>query len=214
VYRRIVILLWFFGLVFAELLGIGLAYLAYMSDMNEVFSGSIADIIIISTRFLFLAYIARITSINLSSAIYKPLPRRSTQLLFLVALIFIVLLLDYSITVYTSSKPYEPQLMGYKYYAEQGALWCFPLKVAYYLSEITVMNYMYMLAKKAWKIFGKPIIAGMLFLVFGWALPHTFTKNVFVAVYAVALVIIFYSGYELTNSPLVPITLWFTVLLV
>jgi len=40
-------------------------------------------------------------------------------------------------------------------------------KVAYYLSEITVMNFMYIPAKKAWKIFDQPIIAGMVILVFG-----------------------------------------------
>lgn len=98
-YRRIIILLWLFGLVSAEPLGIGLAYLAYMSSMNEVFSGCIADAIIVSTKCLFLYYIARTASISLSSAIYKPLPRRSTQLLFLTTLVFIVLLLDYSITI-------------------------------------------------------------------------------------------------------------------
>ncbi len=57
-YGRMAILVWLFGLVFAELLGIGSAYLAYLSGVNEVFSGSIADIIIVSTRFIFLAYIA------------------------------------------------------------------------------------------------------------------------------------------------------------
>jgi len=51
---------------------------------------------------------------------------------------------------------YKPQLLGYSYYAECNALWGFPLKIAYYLSEIVVMNYMYILAKKAWK-FSKPL---------------------------------------------------------
>jgi len=213
-YKGMAILSWLFGLVFAELLGIGSAYLTYLSGVNEVFSGSIADAIIVSARFLFLSYIARVASVNLSSAIHKPLPKRSSQLLFLATLAFIVILLDYSVTVYTSNKPYKPQLIGYRYYAEQGAVWCFPLKVAYYLSEIIVKNFMYIPAKKAWKILNRPIIAGIVFLVLGWALPHVFTKSVFVAIYAIVLVVIFYSGYELTSSPLAPVILWFIVLLV
>ena len=100
-YGRMAILSWIFGLVLAELLGIGSAYLACLSGVNEVFSGSIADVITISARLLFLSYVARIASVSLSNAIYKPLPKRSSQLLFLATLAFIVILLDYSITLYT-----------------------------------------------------------------------------------------------------------------
>jgi len=39
-------------------------------------------------------------------------------------------------------------------------------------------------------------------------------KEYFVAIYAVVLVVNFYSGYELTNLPLAPVILWFMVLLV
>jgi hypothetical protein len=93
-------------------------------------------------------------------------------------------------------------------------LWGFPFKVAYYLSEIVVMNYMYMPAKKAWALSKPPITAGTLFLILGWAVPHIFTKDVVVALYAIALVILFYTGYEYTKSLITSIISWFIVLIV
>ncbi len=76
------------------------------------------------------------------------------------------------------------------------------------------MNYMYILAKKAWS-FSKPsITAGTVFLILGWAILHIFTKNVLVMLYAIALVLILYIGYEYTKSPITPIILWFTILIV
>ncbi|MCD6428425.1 MAG: hypothetical protein J7L12_02270 [Desulfurococcales archaeon] len=214
-YGKAAVLVWVLGLISAELLGIGSAYMARTFGVGEVFSGGVADIVTVSARLLFLAYVARATSVNFSNVIYKPLPSRSSQLILLAALVAVVGLLDYFITAYGSSRPYEPQLMGYEYYAERGAIWCFPFRVAYYLSEVVVvMNYMYVLAKKAWKLFNRPAAAGVAFLILAWALPHVFTKNVFVAAYAAILATILYVGYEFTGSPLTPIILWFAVLLV
>ena len=76
------------------------------------------------------------------------------------------------------------------------------------------MNYMNILAKKAWRFSKPPITAGTLFLILGWAVLHIFTKNILVALYAIVLVMIFYVGYEYTKSPITPIILWFTVLIV
>jgi len=76
------------------------------------------------------------------------------------------------------------------------------------------MNYMYILAKKAWEFAKYPITAGTIFLILGWAVPHLLTKNVLVMLYAMVLVIILYVGYEYTKSPITPTTLWFTILII
>ncbi len=211
-YGRAALLTWGLGFILAEFAGIGLAYLAYISGVGEVPSGSIADAVIVIVRFLFLVYMAKKVSVNLANAVCKPLPAKKHSLT-LIMLVAFTALLDYCLTVSTSGV-YKPQLLGYSYYAECNALWGFPLKIAYYLSEVVVMNYMYILAKKAWKFSKPPMTAGMVFLILGWAVLHAFTKNILVALYAVLLVVIFYTGYEYTGSPITPIILWFTVLMI
>ena len=211
-YKKAALLTWILGFALAELIGIGLSYLVYMQGIAKTFSRFISDIVIVGTRFLFLAYIAEMCSISLSNAIYKPFLLRRHLPLLLITVTFVAIL-DYSVTIIAMGA-YGPQLLGYGYYAEHGMLWGFPFKVAYYFSEIVVMNYMYILAKRAWSFPKSPITAGTLFLILGWAIPHIFTKDVMVALYAVALVILFYTGYEYTKSPITPIILWFTVLIV
>ena len=111
--------------------------------------------IIVVARFLFLTYIAKISRVSLANAIYKPsLTGKGLAILFIVATCTIIF--DYYITIIATNGAYEPQLLGYSYYLKQNMLWGFPLKIVYYFSEITVMNYMYILAKKAWS-FSKPL---------------------------------------------------------
>lgn len=212
-YRKALVLVWFFSFVLAELLGISLAYLVYLYSANEVVSGTLADIITVAVRFLSLAYIAKVVDISMSSAIYKPLPSRRSAPLLLI-LIAVVALIDYYVSSYGSGGIYEPQLLDYSRYVGRNVIWGFPFKITYYFSEITVMNYMYVLARRVWGELMGLITGGTLFLVLGWALLHVFTKNLIVAVYAVVLVLFFYTGYENTRSPLTPVILWFTVLIV
>ena len=211
-YRRAVLLTWGFSFILAELIGGGLAYLAYTRGAYEALSVAVADVAIVSLRLLFLIYIAGATLVSLANAVYNPLPAKRGLPVLLIAVMFVAVL-DYQVAVITGGS-YEPQLLDYGYYLERGALWGFPLKVAYYFSEIVAMNYVYVLAKMAWRPLKPPITAGTLFLVLGWALPHVFTKDVLVALYAAALVVVFYVSYEYTETPVTPVVLWFTVLIV
>jgi hypothetical protein len=213
-YRRALLLTWGLAFIAAELAGLGTAYLAWLHGVAASLTGSIADIVIVALRFSLLTYISRRIGVVLTNAVYKPPPTGKRSPLVLILLVGFVGLVDYYITVSTSGGTYEPQLLGYSYYVEQGVVWAFPLKLAYYLSEITVMNYMYILAGMAWRFSKPPITAGMIFLIFGWAALHLFTKSLLVAAYAAFLVITFYLGYEYTNSPITPILLWLTVLIV
>ncbi len=52
----------------------------------------------------------------------------------------------------------------------------FLVEAAYHSSEIMVMNFMYILAKNAWKILEQPVIAGMVFLILGWAFPRSLQR--------------------------------------
>lgn len=214
-YRRAALLAWLLGLVLTEVLGLSLAYFAYNCCIGEVYAVGVADAVIVTIRFLFLSYIAGEAGESLTFAVYKPAPR-GRKILLLLGLAVAVALLDYYFTasVYANSKPYELQLVDYGYYAGHGVAYLFPLKVLYYFSEVVAMNYMYILARKAWGIFKYPFTAGTLFLVLGWALPHALTKDVLAAVYAVALTVVFYTGYEYAKTPVAPIIMWFTVLVV
>jgi len=178
--------------------------------MGQVLVYVISDMVIVTVRFSSLLYFSKMSRVSLADAIYKPLRMNRSILL---CLIICIVLLDYLLTMSTYGV-YKPQLLDYNYYVEKGLLWGFPFKILYYLSEIIVMNYMYILAKNTWSFTKHHITSGTLFLILGWALLHIFAKNVLVAFYAVVLVILFYLGYEYTGSPLTPIILWFTVLIV
>ena len=211
-FKRAVLLTWGLAFILAEITGIGVSYLAYVQGVSGILSGCIADMVIIIVRTLTLICIAKSYDVSLAYAVYKPLPM-GRGLIILPMVVLCVIILDYLVTIVFYGS-YSPQLLGINYFIEQKLLWAFPFKVGYYFSEVIVMNYMYILAKRAWPLLRPPITAGTIFLVLGWALPHILTKNVIVALYAIVLVVIFYVGYEYSKSPLTPITLWFTILIV
>jgi hypothetical protein len=211
-YGKWLLLTWLAGFILAELLGVSLAYLAYRSGVGVIAATCVADSATVTARLLVLILVARRTALSLASAVYKPLPGRSSALI-LAVFAAVTAGLDYVVTVLAYGG-YEAQLLGYTYYLERKALWAFPLKVAYYLSEVVVMNYMYLLACRVWRWSRRPITAGTLFLVAGWALPHLLTKSLIVAAYAAALVLLFYTCYEYARTPIAPITLWLLVLTV
>lgn len=212
-FKKAVLLTWSLAFIMAEILGLSVSYLAYtFYNIKGILCGAIADIVIVTIRFFILIYIARMCGVSLADAMWRPLPRLRKWVVVLVA-ITAVILFDYFITLGVYSV-YEPQLLGIENFIRNNALLLFPFKIAYYFSEIVVMNYMYILAKKAWVFLKPPITSGTLFLIFGWALLHLLTKNIIVALYAICLVVIFYVSYEYSKSPITPIILWFVVLIV
>jgi len=76
-FKRAAILTWILGLILAELLGIGIAYIAHKYGVSEAFIVSMTDAVIIFARFLSLIYIANKINIGLANAIYRPLPRNN-----------------------------------------------------------------------------------------------------------------------------------------
>jgi len=211
-FKKVALLAWGLAFVLTEIIGIAALYLAHILGMTSILGGSIADITITIVRFLILIYIASSCRVSLSHAIYKPLPR-GIGIITVSMMTSCVVVLDYFITIMSYGR-YIPQLLGVEHFIKHGLLWAFLPKIGYYFSEITVMNYMYILAKRAWPTLKPPITAGIMFLILGWAIPHIITKNIVVALYAIVLVIIFHAGYEYSKSPLTPIVLWFTILTV
>ena len=212
-YYREAILIWAFGLVLPEILGLFVARLILSYGLDRAYAIGLAAGVIASIRLLLTVYIARVVGVGLTSLIYRPLPVKPAQLLLLITLIVAVAVIDYIVTT-TIRGSYKPQLADYKFYAEHGVIYLFPFQLAYYFSEIVVVNFMYLLAKKSWSLLGSPIAAGIAFVILAWALPHVLTKDFKVAIHASILAILFYTGYEATGSPLTPIILWFVILLV
>lgn len=212
-YRKALALTWLLAFAFAEALGVTFVYLAYMMGVDELFYVAISDLVIVLARFSFLIYISKqVSGVDLKYAVFEPLIGvKKTILLGIFILTIAVLDFSISTVIYNS---YTPQLMEISYYLNKGILWLFPLKVLYYFSEITVMNYMYLLARETWPQFKPPITAGTLFLIITWALPHIVTKNFLVAIYSIILVIVFYMGFEYTDSPITPVLLWFTAIII
>ena len=207
------VLAWVFVLVLPELFGLLVARFALSHGIGKPHVIGLASMVIASTRLPLIVYTARAFKVEAASLIYKPLPG-IPQMILLAVFIVAVAVIDYLATTIISNGSYKPQLAEYKYYASHGILHLFPFQLIYYFTEITTVNLMYLLAKRSWTLLSSPIIAGISFVILTWALPHAFTKGVKVAIYASILAILLYTGYEATGSPLTPIILWFTVLLV
>lgn len=131
----------------------------------------------------------------------------------ILAIAMSVAILAYLINFATSPVGVATTVVQYSSFIVGGALWTIPFSVANYLSEIILLNYLYMLAKRTWSTTRSHELAAIIFLILGWASLHAITQNAVTAAYAVALVPIFYLSYEYSGrSPITPILLWFVTL--
>ncbi len=212
-YGKGLLLTWGVAFVLVEVLGLILVYLTYSSGLPMIYSIFFRDVLVTSLRFPILEFIIyHISGLSLRNTLAKPLPGvREIKMIF-IGVIFIAII-DYLIAIVVNGT-YSPQLADYQYYMINNAMWFYPFRIAYYLSEITVMNYMYILSKNVWRILEPPITSGTIFLIIVWALPHLITKNMAVALYATILTVILYAEYEYTGSPLTPVILWFASLII
>lgn len=213
-YYKEAVLAWILGLVLPEILGTFTARIALSLGLDKAHAIGLAVAITASIRLLLVVYITGIVETDLTSLIYRPLPTKSVEVLYLATFIIAIAIIDYIATTIINGGTYKPQLADYEHYAKNGVLYLYPFQLAYYFSEIVVVNLIYLLAKRSWTLLGSPIIAGVAFVILVWALPHVLTKNFKVAIYASILAVFLYTGYEATGSPLTPIILWFIVLLV
>jgi hypothetical protein len=146
-----------------------------------------------------------------------PLPKKpKTATVFFIG-IALVVISNILIGIQTNGA-YTASLLGVSYFVTNGGtpalILGFPIQALYYFSEIVVMNYMYILAKRGWSWRKGPLTSGTIFLILGWASLHTITKDVFVALDGIILVLIFFCAYEYAEkSPLAPVVLWFAQLI-
>jgi hypothetical protein len=154
---------------------------------------------------------------SLKEAIYMPLPKKpKTATVFLIG-IALVVVSNILIGIQTNGT-YNASLLGVSYFVTNGGTPALvpglPIQALYYFSEIVVMNYMYILAKRGWSWRKGPLTSGTIFLILGWASLHAITKDVFTALDGIILVLIFFSAYEYgEKSPLAPVVLWFAQLI-
>lgn len=200
------ILAWSLGFILAETLGVIVGFEAASGGLGAISASGLADLTTVASRSIVLAILPAITGLKLRNAIYSPrLKRKQLHVILLgTIIIFISSYLENSFSI---------PLMGINYFLDNGAPWAFVAQILYYLSEIIIVNYMYILARAGWKWRRGPITAGTLFVILGWASLHAITKNAAVAAFAVVLVLILYTSYEYTKSPLSPIILWLVELI-
>ncbi len=203
------LLIWGLAFILAEAAGVVVS--SQVSSLGlETLGTSVGQLATISVRILALVYFASIIGIPVSAAYKKPLP---SKLPLLLATSVAVAILAYVVDLATSLGGRVTTLIHYSNFIVNGALWTVAFSVAYYMSEIVLLNYLYMVAKKSWSILGSPALAAMLFLILAWASLHAITQSLVTAVYAIALVPIFYLSYEHTGrSPISPMILWFVTL--
>jgi hypothetical protein len=199
------ILAWFFGFILAETFGVIITSQGIVYGISSMSSGALGNATIVSSRLVSLMLISRMSELKLKDATYAPFPKRKWFPVILTGIIA-------SFTLSYVVNGYQLQLLGLNYFIRNAVPWAFPLQIVYYLFEIVVMNYMYLLAAKGWLWRRGPVTAGTLFLLLGWASLHVITKDVLVAVSGVVLVLILYVSYEFARSPLTPVILWLAYL--
>lgn len=198
-------LAWGFGFILAETFGVITGIYLTASGFSQVSSGALGNAIVILSRFALLIPISIVSGLSLREAAYIP-PIRPAWVTVISGSAIAAIGSSYFANSFTF------QLLGIGYFARHDALWAFPIQILYYLSEIVVLNYIYIEAGKAWSWSIGPITPGMIFLILGWSLLHAITQNLFVAVYGVAVVLIIYIPYEHAKSPLTPVVVWFASL--
>lgn len=164
-----------------------------------------------------LILISSITQIGIQNAIYNPIIKVSLENISLLIIGAIIIILLCYFTNIIKEKRYTAKLLDVKYYMKGGAKWLkfYPITILYYLYEITSVNYMYILANMGWKWYLGILNSGMVFIIFGWALPHIITKrDLYSGITSTIFTIVTYTIYEnIGKSPIIPIILWFIMLI-
>jgi hypothetical protein len=168
-------------------------------------------------RIISLVILSAFSVLGLKDAVYTPYPRKMKTAAIIVIGIGLVFVSNFLIGIQTSGV-YHPELLGALYFLSNGGLFPFllgfPIQLTYYFSEIIMMNYTYVLAKKGWSWRKGPITSATIFLILGWASLHAITKDIFVAIDGIVLVLLFYITLEYAEkSPMGPIILWFAQLI-
>ncbi len=203
------LIVWVLGFILAEAGGVAVSS-QFTSLGFQTLGVSIGQLATIVVRILVLVYFAPVAGLTLSATYRKPLPSRLPLVLSIAVAMAI---LAYLVNLATSPVGRPTTVIQYSSFVIGGALWTIPFSLTYYLSEIILLNYLYMLAKRTWSAAWSPTLAAIIFLILGWASLHAITQNPVTAAYAIALVPIFYLSYEYSGrSPITPILLWFVTL--
>lgn len=205
----LLLLIWGLAFILAEAAGVVVS--SRMSALGlETLGVSVGQLVTIFVRIPALVYFAPFTGIPVSAAYKRPLP---SKLPYLFAISVAVAALAYVVDVATSPGGRVTSLIHYSNFVVNGAIWTVAFSAAYYLSEIVLLNYLYMVAKKSWSILRSRRLPAILFLIIAWASLHAITQSLVTAAYAIALVPIIYLSYEYCgHSPVSPIILWFLTL--
>lgn len=198
---------WSLAFLFAEAIGF------FVTSELSSFAGtaialSLGQTVTVVVRMVAIVLLASITGVALSSIYRSPRPTRARVLL---ATIIATGVLAYLVNLSSGN---ASRLVQYSNFEYDGEVWTIPFSTAYYLSEVLLLNFLYILGKKSSTIAGSGPLAAIVFLEIGWASLHAVTQSLVTAVFALALVPIYYCSYELTGrSPLTPIFLWFVTLI-
>ncbi len=200
-------LAWGFAFILAEAIGF-VASSGLSSVAGIAIAVSLGQAVTVIIRVVAITFLAPRTGVALSGIFRSPPPKRAPVLL---AITLSTGVLAYLVNQGVSLN--VTRIIQYSNFELDGAVWTVPFAIAYYLSEIVLLNYLYMLAKKSWTLLGSQSLAAAVFLILGWASLHAITQNLVTAIFAVALVPILYASYEYAGkSPLTPILLWFVIL--
>lgn len=195
---------WASAFILAEAAGFALSSLL-TSTSPEALDVSLGQSLTIVVRMVVIVLLAPRTGVALSNTYRSPPPKR---LSLLAGVIVSTGVLAYLVNL--SSIPVGSSIIQYGNFEIGGALWTVPFAGGYYLSEIIMLNFLYILAKSSWSLLGSPALAAIVFLMLGWASLHVITQGLATAIFGLALVPIFYVSYEYTGkSPIAPILLWF-----
>jgi hypothetical protein len=212
------VLVWFLAFISAETFGsvlISAVATAHGASSVQAYSLSQAGTAVF--RAVFLLILSSISVLGLRQAVYKPILKKSRTAEIILIGIALILISNVLIGIQTNGV-YKASLLGVLYFMHNGGIASLilglPIQALYYSSEIVVMNYMYILAKEGWSWHKGPLTSGTIFLIMGWASHHAITKDVFVALDGVVLVLIFYIAYEYAEkSPMASIVMWFAQLI-
>jgi hypothetical protein len=212
------ILVWLLAFIGAETFGsVFISFIATTHGVNTIDAYSVSQAGTVAFRTVFLIFLSSVSALGLREALYRPIPKKSRTILVILIGIGLVLVSNVLIGIQTSGI-YKASMLGAFYFLNNGGIsaliFGLPIQAVYYFSEVVVMNYMYVLAKKGWMWRKGPLTSGTIFLILGWASLHAITKDVFVAIDGIVLVLIFYFAYEYSEkTPIAPIILWFTQLI-
>lgn len=201
------VITWILAFAIPEILGLVAGSVSQDHHITAEYVSILEWTVMITGSFGFLYIISRFTRVRISEAIYVHRPVIQIAYPLLLGAFLIV-------PISFASNSYSIPLLGVNSFLKSNSLLAFPFEILYYFSEIVVVTYMYIIAASGWAWRKGPFTSGTIFVIVGWAALHAITKNIFVALVAVGLAIILFLCYEYSKSPLVPILLWFTFLIV